>query len=202
MLEELNQLLPGIKLIEASSFKLLGAPVLAEGLNGSLSSGLDSVKTMCARLPSLDIHPALRILRCSLSSPRFVYVLRTSPAFLLENLLTEIDMFYRKTLETVTNNKISNTSWRQATLLMAFSGLGIRSTIDLAHPAYFSSVFQSEALSDLILAKSNLHIVDTHFSSLIAAYPIEWTPPTIELKRSQSAGTPCGVKQFSTIYYQ
>lgn len=187
MLNELRDLLPGIKVIDSANFKLLGSPILEDGLEEALSSGLDSVKTLCTRLPLLDIHPALRLLRCSLSSPRFQYLLRTSPAFLHEERLSEIDDFYRSTLESITNNKISDSSWKQATLPMSFAGLGIRSTVDLACPAYFSSMFQSEEMSDQILAKSNLHIIDPQFMALIDVYPAEWIPATFDSKKDQNA---------------
>lgn len=68
MLEKLNDLLPGIKVLDDSSFKLLGAPILDDGIIDSMSKGLETVKVMCKRLPLLDIHPAMRILRSSLSS--------------------------------------------------------------------------------------------------------------------------------------
>lgn len=187
MLEELNDMLPGIKVLDDESFNLLGAPIMKEGISESLAKGLETVKTLCKRLPLLDIHPSLRLLRSSLSAPRFLYLLRTTPAFSHGKQLSEIDDHYRCTLETITNNKFSDVSWIQASLPMSFAGLGIRRTVDLAQPAYFSSVFQSEELSNRILAKANLRIVDSNFSSLLSEYPIELSPPTAELKKFQSS---------------
>ncbi len=186
MLDELNQLLPGIKVLDNSSFRLLGAPILEEGISESLSKGLDTVKTLCKRLPLLDIHPALTLLRSSLSSPRFQYLLRTAPTFSHVAELTEIDEFYRHTLEEITNNKLSDNSWIQGSLPMAYAGLGIRRTVDLAHPAYFSSVFQSEDLSNRILAQSKLTIINSDFDSSLQAYPVALIPPNVESKRIQS----------------
>ena len=135
---------------------------MEEDISDALSKVLDTVKILCKRLPLLDMHPALRLLRSSLSSPRFQYLLRTSPTFSHVTELTEIDEFYRHTLEEITNNKIDDTSWIQGSLPMAFSGLGIRRTVDLAHPAYFSSVFQSEDLSSPV--KINNHRLRFQFS--------------------------------------
>ena len=187
MLRKLNSLLPGIKELDMSSFQLLGAPIMDDGVSEILSSGLDTVKTMCKRLTSLDVHPALRVLRSSLSSARFQYLLRTSPTFLQTEQLILMDDFYRQTLEAITNNKIHDTSWTQASLPLSFAGLGIRKLVHLAHPAYFSSLFQSEELSNKILAKSNLSVFNERLTSMLANYPPTLTPATPELKKSQKA---------------
>lgn len=185
MLSELNNLLPGIKVLDDSSFKLLGAPILEAGIDDSLAKGLESVRTLGKRLPMLDIHPSLRLLRSSLASPRFQYLLRTTSTFTHAEKLSDIDEYYRHTLETITNNKFSDSSWIQATLPMSMAGLGIRRTVDLAQPAYFSSVYQSEELSNKILANANLLIFDHNVSSMINAYPADLTPPNEELKKFQ-----------------
>lgn len=142
---------------------------------------------MCERLLLIDIHPALRILRCSLSSPKFQYLLRTSRTFLQTNQLAEIDEFYRQTLEALTNNKINDTSWTQASLPLSASGLGIRKLVDLAHPAYFSSVYQSESLSNLMLTKANLCIFNPCLVSMIEKYPAELIPESLKSRMSQKA---------------
>lgn len=194
MTEKLNLLLPGIKLVDTSSFQLLGAPIVDDAISDMLINGLEVTKTMCKRLTLIDIHPALRILRCSLSSPRFQYLLRTSPTFLRMNQLAEIDNFYRHTLEAINNNKISDTSWTQASLPLHASGLGIRKLTDLAYPAYFSSVYQSEVLSDQILAKAQLCTLSQSFVSMVCNYPEELTPVTLESRKLQKTWDTLRVK--------
>lgn len=145
----------------------------------------------------MDIHPALRVLRCSTSSPKFLHFLRTSPTFIQDNLLIEIDKFYRHTFENITNNKLNDRSWTQGSLPLSSSGLGIRKLVDLAEPAYFSSIYQSAELSDRILAKSGLSIINTRFTSLVEQYPTELTPASMELKTSQNA---CDSLRVKAIY--
>ena len=41
MMEKLNLLLPGIKVMDPSSFQLLGAPILNDALTEMLSAGLE-----------------------------------------------------------------------------------------------------------------------------------------------------------------
>ena len=187
MMRKLNQILPGIKVIDASSFQLLGAPILDDYLTEMLSDSLEKVKTICERLALMDIHPALRVLRCSTSSPKFLHFLRTSPTFLQNNVLIEIDNFYRRTLEKITNNKLNDRSWTQASLPLASAGLGIRKLVDLAKPAYFSSVHQSMELSNRILEKSGLSTLNARFTELVDQYPSELTPVSIESKMSQNS---------------
>lgn len=103
MVQKLNSILPGIKVLDSSSFQLLGSPILDDGILDMLDTNLERVKTLCKRLPLLDIHPALRVLRCSTSSPRFQYLLRTSPTFFQPEKLAEIDENCRQTLEAITN---------------------------------------------------------------------------------------------------
>lgn len=187
MLGKLNLLLPGIKLIDAASFQLLGAPILSDALAEMLTDSLSGLKTMCKRVTQIDIHPALRIMRCSMSSPRFQHLLRTSPTFLQSDKLAEIDNFYKSTLEAITNNKINDTSWTQASLPLSASGLGIRKLVDLAHPAYFSSIYQSEDLSNRILFKANLSILSENVQPWIENHPALWTPASIEARKIQKA---------------
>lgn len=195
-LDKLNHLLPGIRVLDDSSFDLLGSPITAEGIPASLTTTLDTVKTICKRLTSMDVHPALRLLRCSLSSPRFQHLLRSSPTFTHMHQLAEIDNFYRLTLETITNNELSERSWTQASLPLAFAGLGIRRLSDLAHPAYFASVFQSQLTSNLILSKFNLCVLDHSFTASIESYPPEWLPVSPELKMNQASWDFLRVKQI------
>lgn len=112
-------LLPWIKVIDASSFQLLGSFILDDGILNMLSTGLDNVKILFKQLPLLDIHTALRVLRCSTASQRFQYLLRTCSSSLQSGKLSEIDEFYRQTLEDKTGNKITADIWIQASLLLS-----------------------------------------------------------------------------------
>ena len=50
MFSEISKLLPGIRKMDDSSFELLGAPILKNGLIRMLSSKIKSVKILCSRL--------------------------------------------------------------------------------------------------------------------------------------------------------
>lgn len=74
---------------------------------------------MCSRLTFLDVHPALSILRSSLSSPKFQYL----SGFLHDNQLLEVYCFFRSTLESIANNKMTEICQRVAASV-TFSSFG------------------------------------------------------------------------------
>jgi hypothetical protein len=83
--------------------------------------------------------------------PKITYLLRTTPAFLRRELLMDIDSTFRRTLERITNVKMDDTTWQQASLPVAVGGLGIRSVNDIALPAYCSSLHATRHLVEAIL---------------------------------------------------
>ncbi len=64
--------------------------------------------------------------------------------------------------------------------------MGIRKLVDLAHPAYFSSVHQSQPLSDQILQKFNLKTIDDRVTSMLSNYPAIITP-SLQSRSNQKA---------------
>lgn len=81
---------------------------------------------------------------------------------------------------------------------LSASGLGIRKLVDLAHPAYFSSIFQSQTLSVEILSRFNLSIINFHLVTLLDEYPIEWTPESPDSKLFQKSWDSLRVKAIHT----
>lgn len=69
--------------IDESSFNLFGSPITLEDIPYALTKVLNTAKTLCKRLTLLDVHPALTLLRNSLSLPRFQHVLRRNRQLLL-----------------------------------------------------------------------------------------------------------------------
>lgn len=94
MMTKISKLLPGIRKLDDSSFELLGAPILRAGLVRMLTSKIKSVKILCSRLRVLDVHQALCLFRYSLSSPRFIHLLRTSRTFEMKDILQDADELF------------------------------------------------------------------------------------------------------------
>jgi len=91
-----------------------------------------------SRLNLIQSHDALMILRSSLSAPKLLYLLRTSPCFGHPALLV-FDETLRRGLAGFTNSKLSDVAWLQASLPVADGGLGIRSVATLAPSAFLAS---------------------------------------------------------------
>ena len=175
MYREISNLLPGIRKVDKSSFELLGAPIFDEGVHSLFSAKIDCVELLSKRLKLLDVHPALCIFKSSVSAPRFNYLLRTCKSFLAPDLLDRVDELFRSTVESITNARLDVMSWKQASLPLSFGGLGIRKSSDLAYPAYLSSVHQSSALSNAILRKFDLSVLNDDVTSILDSLPSEYS---------------------------
>ena len=91
------------------------------------------------RLQYLESHDAL-LLRHSLDIPKLLYILRTAPSFLSPSLSLYDDKL-RSIVSFIANNHFTpqDPAWIQATLTVKFSGLGIRSAVQLAPSAFVTS---------------------------------------------------------------
>ncbi|XP_037026722.1 uncharacterized protein LOC119067714 [Bradysia coprophila] len=185
MYAEISALLPGIKKVDESTLEILGSPIFESGLERMFSSKIEAIKLMCDRLKLMDVHPALCVFRKSLGSCRFNYLLRSSKAFLLVDRLKEVDEIFRSTLEAITNVKMGDFQWSQASLPLSFGGLGIRKVEDLASPSYLSSVYSSSELSNQLLEKFDFKIIDDAILGLIEVIPRDFVPQSDENKKVQ-----------------
>jgi hypothetical protein len=185
MMSQINNLLPGVRKLDRETFELLGASIFHDGLTRVLQAKTDTVKLMCERLKILNVHPALCLFKHSLASPKFLFILRTGPTFLLPQLLLDVDEIFRSSLEFITNTKMDEVSWRQASLPLSFSGLGIRKVSDLAIPAYLSSLYNSVDLSNKILQKFCMNVLDQELLNVIQQIPNDCIPETDDQKKVQ-----------------
>jgi len=185
MYAEISNLLPGIRRVDESSLEILGTPIFESGLRRMFSSKTESLGLMCDRLKLMDVHPALCVFKKSLDSSRFSYLLRSSKAFLLRDELKGVDDLFRSTLEAIANVKLDEFSWNQGSLPLAFGGLGIRKVEDLALPAYLSSVYSSSSLSDKLLEKFGIKVIDDEFMRLVEGIPLDFVPEKFSDRKVQ-----------------
>ena len=73
-------------------------------------------------------------------------MIRSSPCFLVPEVLRNIDASFRQFLTETLNIQLDDKTWRQASLPVKAEGLGVRRIEDLALPAYVSSSSAAEAL--------------------------------------------------------
>ena len=135
----------------------LGAPIgPPASLDSSIANKIAALKVMSERLPHLQRHDALLLLRHSLAIPKILYLLRTAPCF-LSSKLEDFDCLLRSTLSAVLNINLSdNLVWLQASLPVSNGGLGVRSAVQLAPSAFLASAAGCTSLTRRILP-SHLH---------------------------------------------
>ena len=65
--------------------------------------------------------------------------------------MAQLEETIKKTLESICNTKFDDIGWIQASLPIRLASIGVRSPLDLALPAYLSSVNSCQALTQVIL---------------------------------------------------
>src|SRR5579872_4347977 len=119
-------------------------------MESSLSSRVSDLKRGAVRLKSLASHDALTILRYSLSVPRLMHTLHSSPSF-GHPLLSEFDKTLKECLCSVVNTALTDIQRTQASLPVRIGGLGIRLASQLAPSAFLASAMGTRQLQDAIL---------------------------------------------------
>ena len=140
----------GLSLTETdlNALTLLGSPLLpGEGVDATLATKREELATLASRLPLMTSHDSLFLLRNVVSTPRLLYTLRTAPCTGSAEL-ERYDELLRNTLAATLNVSMTDAGWRQATLPIRWGGLGVRSAVSLAAPAYLAS---AASTADLVL---------------------------------------------------
>ena len=147
-----------IMIIIITQARLLGSHLGNEALQRCLEEQLNQVKLVGDRLGHLHIHDGITILCHSLSIPKLLHILRTSPAF-SSPLLKSWDHLMMAIVSRITNInfKQGDVSWSQATLPVNSGGLGFRSAFNLAPSAFLAS---ADGVSDL-----TRQLLPTHLSA-------------------------------------
>ena len=135
------------------------------------------------------------LLRNVVTTARLLYTLRTAPCSSSAELV-RYDNLLRSTLSTTLNVDLTDEGWLQASLPVRWGGLGVRSAVSLAAPAYLASA--AGALDRLIsILPARLHAsVDpaeaVALDSWRSAVDASTNPPTADYAKRQHAwDEPC-----------
>ena len=74
-------LLPDVRVVSADDCTLLGAPIAAQGISGTLLDRREDLDRLISRLEVCDNHQAFILLRNAFAIPKLQYILRASPAY-------------------------------------------------------------------------------------------------------------------------
>ena len=144
-----------LQVITCGQATLLGTPIGSVGLiDTTISSKIEKLKLMGGRLQHLSSQDALLLLRNSFAIPKALYILRTAPCFLSEQLEV-FDGALRSILSQVLNIDLDqDMAWLQASLPVRSGGLGVRRAAQLAPSAYLASAAGCSALIQQIVPPS------------------------------------------------
>ena len=149
--QRLQELLPGIRQLVKEDVRLLGAPVLVEGITSTVEEKQKELVRLTERLVSLDPHTGFAILKNCVAVPKLIYTLRTTPFYRVNDVLKTLDAVISKSVCAVTNVSMSDFSLAQSQLPVRLGGIGVRRLSDLAGPAYLSSLHSTAQLSGSII---------------------------------------------------
>jgi hypothetical protein len=138
-------------------------------MDSALDSRVKNLETAISRLHLLEAHDALLILKNSLSAPKLIYNMRTSPCTDHPSL-DSFDALLRVSLARVTNVAIDDFQWIQASLPVRDGGLGIRSVALLAPSAFLASAAATLDLQNSLLPEAVALLEDTHRESTLATW--------------------------------
>ena len=187
--------IPAAQVINPASAYLLGSPIgNVCSTSDAISEKTQLLRTMGERLRYISAHDALLLLRNSFAIPKFLYLLRSSPSFLSPNLKI-YDNILRSTIEIITNTRLCDDAWTQATLPVKAGGLGIRSAVQLAPSAFLSSAAASSDLVHHILPSRLASQEMLHFDEALLSWSIDhgYPPPAFPCSHRQKAWDACRV---------
>ena len=160
---------PGARYVPLADLSLLGSPLFQEAIGPKLKEHLDSFKSTCSRLETLDKHDALFLLKNVFHIPKLLYVLRTSSCF-SSSILPEFDDSLRSSLEKIINCRLDEETFNQASLPVKLGGLGVRRAQDISLPAFIASSYKAADTVNKLLPQHHL----TAFSDLLSEAVSNW----------------------------
>ena len=143
----------GIKQIEESGIKLLGAPIGSdEFISKFIQKRIEKIRTITSELPSLhQPHLEFVLLRSCLSLPKISYLLRTTNTSQFQPLLREFDSITREALNRILGGPASDEAWAQAKIPISMGGLGLRAAEDHSSVAFSISLLSAQPIVQTLL---------------------------------------------------
>lgn len=169
IVSKFDDICPGIRVMNKENLTLLGVPIFEEGFAAVAENIFNKLKIMFGRLKQLNSHTSYCLLKTCFGIPKLTYLIRTTPAWKFKNFIATFDNEIKNTLESILNIHLTDQQWTQASLSIAFGGIGIRKPEDICLPAFLSSTFGVEGLVSRII-----HFQDKTFISNMEEALNQW----------------------------
>ena len=170
--------LTGAKSISLDDVTLLGAGLSPHSSTDLLRKILHNVSQTFTKLGECEPHDAYWILSRAMGSPKLTYLLRTSPCFVDQDSLKEMDTLLSAGLSKLFSIDLSGDKWRQAVLPAEMGGLCFPSASLLALPCFLSSTSSTSQnvkaiISDHFPEIQGVDSAKNLWSTLIGMDPLE-----------------------------
>jgi hypothetical protein len=144
---------------------LQGAPLSSgQHVDSVLEEKLLELQLLTKRLEHMPAHDSLYLLRNVLTAPRLMYILLTSL------ILPLYDAVNRDSLSVSLNVELNENRWRQASLPVRWSGLGVRGVVLLAPSANLASAASTSELKSALLLPRLRGVKDSGIDVALAAW--------------------------------
>ena len=137
---------------------------------------MQDLKRLSKRLECMPAHDSLYLLRNVFTTPRLMYLLRTT-CCIESPVLPLFDATIRDSLSATLNVELSDDRWRQASLPVRWGGLGVRSVISLAPSANLASAACTSELKSSLLPTHLREVEDNGVSISLSAWRIQSSSP-------------------------
>lgn len=154
IIDKFNFLAPNIKIVNETSLRLLGSPILDESFSAFVEDKIKHFHAVSERLIQINNHMAYTIIRHCVFIPQITYSLRSSHFWNHPHLTSKLDCLIRETVSNCLNINLEGRTWTQASLPIRHGGLGIRQISSISLPAFLSSAHSTLDLSTRILSRS------------------------------------------------
>jgi hypothetical protein len=121
-INQIVDLLPGVKILSRSECHLLGAPLTTKAIPQALKEKIATVSLLVARLSGLQPHMKIFILKNCLSIPKTS--LFPQKRWKEKELLGRFDTVMRNGLESLLNISLDDTASLQTSLTVSCGGIG------------------------------------------------------------------------------
>jgi hypothetical protein len=172
VIKEFQNLAPGIKICDRESLSLLGSPIFDQGFKNTVEKTIITVENLLNKAELLNRHVAYTLIKNCLFIPKFNFLLRTTPFWKFSNYVNSIDSSLKSCLERILNLRLTDLQWRQSTLPIRFSGLGIRRISDICLPAFLSSINGVKKLVSLLLNSKDNELNIHHYDEALAVWGV------------------------------
>lgn len=170
----IEDVIPGIRLLDDTSAELLGAGLTVESTRRILTKKISTLQLFSEKLAKLPSHLAFYLLKHSFAIPRIVYILRCSEVWKCEDLIATYDEVLKSTLISIVNGHFNSDQLVQSSLPVKRGGLGVKLCSHLALPGFLSSWFSvSEEVSAIVSSDYVSYASDTIIKEAINSWSMQ-----------------------------